>query len=97
MIIQNYIEKIAKCSKPAEGVTRLPFTKEHKSANNLLKQWMSDAGLKISLDAAASKLIFNPASLIHCFKRLFADLCSLVKGNLVTPSAGFEHFAIFSI
>ena len=54
MIIQNYIEKIAKCSKPAEGVTRLPFTKEHKSANNLLKQWMSDAGLKISLDAAGT-------------------------------------------
>ena len=43
MNIQNYIEKISKCSKPAEGVTRLPFTKEHKSANNLLKQWMSDA------------------------------------------------------
>ena len=65
MIIQNYIEKIAKCSKPAEGVTRLPFTKEHKSANNLLKQWMSDAGLKISLDAAGTLIGKYVLSLIH--------------------------------
>ncbi len=54
MNIQNYINTIAKCSKPADGVTRLPFTNEHKNANQLLKKWMVDAGLKVSLDAAGT-------------------------------------------
>tara|TARA_B100000925_G_C21892619_1_gene423516 strand:+ start:539 stop:895 length:357 start_codon:yes stop_codon:yes gene_type:complete len=52
--IQNYINTIAKCSRPAEGVTRLPFTNDHVAANKLLKKWMTDAGLKISLDAAGT-------------------------------------------
>jgi len=52
--IQNYINTIAKCSRSAEGVTRLPFTNDHVAANKLLKKWMTDAGLKISLDAAGT-------------------------------------------
>ena len=54
MNIQSYINTIAKCSRPAEGVTRLPFTNDHVAANKLLKRWMTDAGLKINLDAAGT-------------------------------------------
>lgn len=54
MNIQNYIQTIAKCSTPGEGVTRLPFTTEHISGNNLLKKWMLAAGLKIQLDDAGT-------------------------------------------
>ena len=45
MNILKTLNTIAQCSQPSTGVTRLPFTKEHKQANKIITQWMKDAGM----------------------------------------------------
>ena len=64
MNILNKLNTIAKCSQPSTGITRLPFTKEHKQANKIITQWMKDAGMQVHLDAAGT-LIGSYLSLIH--------------------------------
>ena len=88
MNILKTLNAIAQCSQPSSGVTRLPFTKEHKQANKIITQWMKDAGMQVHLDAAASRWTCIPASFIHWVMILFACLCSLVKGRRVTPDEG---------
>ena len=45
---------LAACSAPGPGVTRLPFTPEHRAALDLLSGWMRAAGLAVGLDAAGT-------------------------------------------
>lgn len=48
------LDAIAACSEPGPGVTRLPFTPEHRAALEQITRWMQDAGLAVSLDAAGT-------------------------------------------
>jgi allantoate deiminase len=45
---------LAACSRPGPGVTRLPFTPEHRTALELLTAQMETAGLTVHLDAAGT-------------------------------------------
>nr|WP_269809092.1 hypothetical protein [Enterovibrio nigricans] len=36
------------------GVTRFPFTPEHRRANALLTAWMEEAGLRVHMDDAGT-------------------------------------------
>ncbi len=45
---------LANCSVSNSGVTRLPFTDEHRNALTLLRGWMESAGLKTELDSAGT-------------------------------------------
>ncbi len=53
-IAQTRLDEIAKCSQAGSGVTRLPFTPEHKSALGHMQDWMIAAGLRVQMDAAAT-------------------------------------------
>ena len=53
-IAQTRLSEIAKCSQPGGGVTRLPFTPEHKAALNHIRDWMTAAGLHQRMDAAST-------------------------------------------
>ncbi|EAQ11209.1 MULTISPECIES: M20 family metallo-hydrolase [Maritimibacter] len=46
--------RIAACSEPGPGVTRLPFTPEHRAALAEIRGWMEAAGLTPTLDAAGT-------------------------------------------
>ena len=48
------LAELAKLSEPGPGVTRLPFTAEHREAVSLLARWMKEAGLAVRLDAAGT-------------------------------------------
>ncbi|USH04726.1 allantoate amidohydrolase [Grimontia kaedaensis] len=51
---QEYLKQLADCSASEIGVTRFPFTSEHKRANALLKDWMQEAGLSVHMDDAGT-------------------------------------------
>lgn len=53
-IAQTRLTEIAKCSQTGGGVTRLPFTPEHKAALNHITNWMTAAGLNLHMDAAST-------------------------------------------
>jgi allantoate deiminase len=55
-IAQERLNEIAKCSLPSAGVTRFPFTKEHELAIGVIKGWMEQANLSVSMDAAGTLL-----------------------------------------
>ncbi|MFD1156347.1 Zn-dependent hydrolase [Roseovarius aestuarii] len=48
------LNDLAACSEPGPGVTRLPFTPEHRAALDILQTAMETAGLMVSLDAAGT-------------------------------------------
>lgn len=48
------LARLAECSESGPGVTRLPFTPEHRAALDLLTGWMQDAGLAATLDDAGT-------------------------------------------
>ncbi|MBZ5751628.1 allantoate amidohydrolase [Metabacillus rhizolycopersici] len=48
--ILERIELLATCSKLSKGVTRLSFTKESMDAENLVIDWMQQAGLSVRKD-----------------------------------------------
>lgn len=50
----NRLGEMAKISAAGPGVTRLPFTREHKMAVALLTKWMKEAGLNVHLDEAGT-------------------------------------------
>lgn len=54
------LELIAGASATAEGVTRLPWTKEHQVALGQIRSWMEEAGLDVSLDAAGTLVGSSP-------------------------------------
>ena len=45
---------IAKCSVDTVGVTRFPFTPQHAAALDVIRSWMSQAGLQMHMDAAGT-------------------------------------------
>ncbi len=53
-IAQERLAEIAKCSAGGPGVTRFPFTPEHRAALEQIRVWMERAGLTVSLDAAGT-------------------------------------------
>lgn len=52
--IMRRLERIAGCSEPGPGVTRLPFTEQHRRAEALLRGWMEAAGLAAHTDACGT-------------------------------------------
>lgn len=48
------LDQLARISEAGPGVTRLPFTQEHRAAITLLTRWMKDAGLQVHLDDAGT-------------------------------------------
>ncbi|SPH16953.1 N-carbamoyl-L-amino acid hydrolase [Defluviimonas aquaemixtae] len=48
------LDEIAQISEAGPGVTRLPFTCEHRAAIALLQEWMEEAGLRARLDDAGT-------------------------------------------
>lgn len=53
-VAQDWLARLARCSEAGPGVTRLPFTREHRAALEVLTELMQDAGLAVSLDAAGT-------------------------------------------
>ena len=47
------LARLSEISAPGPGVTRLPFTTQHREALDVLSGWMRDAGLDVHLDAVA--------------------------------------------
>lgn len=48
------LARLSHLSEPGPGVTRLPFTPEHRAALDLLKEWMETVGLAVTLDDAGT-------------------------------------------
>nr|WP_307851967.1 allantoate amidohydrolase [Neobacillus rhizophilus] len=48
--ISQRLEELAEISETKNGVTRLSFTKEFQRGQDLVKKWMSDAGMKVRVD-----------------------------------------------
>jgi allantoate deiminase len=53
-LAQHWLDRLAACSEPGPGVTRLPFTPEHRNALGVLTKLMEQAGLAVRLDAAGT-------------------------------------------
>ena len=53
-IAQSRLSEITACSLPGPGVTRFPFTTQHRDALQVIEGWMHKAGLDTSLDAAGT-------------------------------------------
>ena len=54
LIAAERLARIARCSAPGPGVTRLPFTTEHTLAIEEIRGWMTAAGMETTLDAAGT-------------------------------------------
>ncbi|MBV7378078.1 M20 family metallo-hydrolase [Maritimibacter dapengensis] len=54
LIAAERLARIARCSAPGPGVTRLPFTTEHTLAIEDIRGWMTAAGMETTLDAAGT-------------------------------------------
>jgi allantoate deiminase len=53
-LAKHWLDQLATCSEPGPGVTRLPFTPEHRRALGVLTELMEQAGLVVRLDAAGT-------------------------------------------
>ena len=53
-LAQHWLDRLAACSEPGPGVTRMPFTPEHRAALGVLTELMEQAGLAVHLDAAGT-------------------------------------------
>ncbi|MFT6452278.1 MAG: allantoate deiminase, partial [Halocynthiibacter sp.] len=53
-LAQERLAQIAECSKDHIGVTRFPFTDEHRRANAQITNWMERAGLTVRMDSSAT-------------------------------------------
>jgi len=51
---QNRLSQIAQCSLNENGVTRFPFTSEHRAALSQIQSWMETAGMTCHMDAAGT-------------------------------------------
>jgi len=54
--ISHLLADISRHSAPGPGVTRLPFTPEHRAALDTIRSWMETAGLSVSVDAAGTMI-----------------------------------------
>ncbi len=59
-VLLERLDAVARCSAPGPGVTRLPFTPEHRAANSMIANWMAAAGLEVSTDAAGTLIGRRP-------------------------------------
>lgn len=50
----QYLTELATLSEACPGVTRLPFTKEHRQAIDRISQWMRNAGMHVHIDSAGT-------------------------------------------
>ena len=48
------LKDLSACSEPGPGVTRLPYTTQHRAALDILRAAMENAGLTVSLDDAGT-------------------------------------------
>jgi allantoate deiminase len=55
--ITSRIDELANFSKPGLGVTRLPFTKQHKEVLKLITSWATTSGLKTKIDHAGTLIM----------------------------------------
>lgn len=53
-IAADRLAHIASASETGPGVTRLPFTSQHKKANEIITAWMEAAGMDVHLDATGT-------------------------------------------
>lgn len=53
-IAQDRLSEIARCSATGDGVTRFPFTPEHRAAQEVIRSWMAQAGMDTHTDAAGT-------------------------------------------
>ncbi len=53
-IAQSRLDQIAHCSLASPGVSRFPFTDEHRAALGQIGAWMQAAGLSAQMDAAGT-------------------------------------------
>ena len=53
-LAQDRLSEIAKCSLETNGVSRFPFTSEHRQALAMIQDWMEKAGLVVSIDDAGT-------------------------------------------
>ncbi|AMY69491.1 M20 family metallo-hydrolase [Frigidibacter mobilis] len=53
-LAQHWLDRLAECSEAGPGVTRLPFTPEHRRVLRVLTELMEQAGLAVRLDAAGT-------------------------------------------
>lgn len=61
-VLIDRLDAVAQCSEPGPGVTRLPFTAEHRAANAMIEQWMEAAGLQVTTDAAGTLIGRRPGA-----------------------------------
>lgn len=59
-VLMDRLETIARQSESGAGVTRLPFTDEHRRANLTIAGWMDQAGLDVRTDAAGTLIGRRP-------------------------------------
>ena len=53
-LAEEWLQRLSQCSEDGEGVTRFPFTAEHRAALEVLRELMRDCGLSVRLDAAGT-------------------------------------------
>lgn len=52
--LMRRLDAIAEFSEPGPGVTRRPFTEEHRRAAAMIEDWMERAGMSVRIDAAGT-------------------------------------------
>lgn len=52
--IMARLDAVATYSEPGPGVTRRPFTEEHRLSAKMIEDWMRSAGLHVHIDAAGT-------------------------------------------
>ncbi len=57
---EQMLAEIAAASTTTEGVTRLPWTDQHRAAVIVMTGWMQDAGLEVQMDAAGTLVGRSP-------------------------------------
>lgn len=57
---QTRLTAVSACSLPGKGVTRLPFTEQHRQALAFMTEWMRTAGMEVTLDAAGTLIGRRP-------------------------------------
>ena len=54
--ISDLLADISRHTVPGAGISRLPFTQEHRAALDTIRGWMEKAGLTVTVDAAGTMI-----------------------------------------
>lgn len=71
--ISQRINELAAISEPSRGVTRLSFTKEFREGQELVKKWMTEAGMTVRID--------NLNNIIGRYEGLKPNASALIIGS----------------